>query len=60
MSSLYRTAKAKYPAARQVDTKKNLNLNLPSKITQSSTGLTAAGVFVVSGFLTLIFGLLDT
>jgi hypothetical protein len=60
VSSLYRTSKAKYPEARQVDTKRDLRLNLPSQTSQSSTGLTAPGVFVVSGFLTLIFGFLDT
>ena len=60
MSSLYRTSKAKYPAARQVNTKRDLNLNLPSHTSLSSTGLTGPGVFVVSVFLNFFFGFIDT
>jgi len=60
VSSLYRTSKAKHPAARPVTTNTELNLNLPSTTGQSSTGLTAAGVFVVSGSAIFVIGLLDT
>lgn len=60
VSSLYRTAKAKHPNARRVEPNKLLDLNLPSTSPQTSRGLTAAGVFVVLGFLIIIFGLIDT
>ena len=60
MASLYRSSKAKHPAAREVPTSRDLSLNLPTTISESIPGLTAAGTFVVLGFGILVFGLIDT
>jgi len=60
VSSLYRTSKAKHPEARPVRTNKELNLNLPDAKGQTTSGLTAAGVFVVLGAVTLLVGIVDT
>ena len=59
MSSLYRTSNAKHPEARPVRTNKDLNLNLPDA-KRPASGLTAAGVFVVLGTVTLFLGIVDT
>jgi hypothetical protein len=60
VSSLYRTSKAKHPEARPVRTSKELNLNLPESKGQMASGLTAAGVFVVLGTVTLLVGFVDS
>lgn len=60
MSSLYRTSKAKHPEARPVRTNKDLNLNLPDSKGQIASGLTAAGVFVVLGIVTILVGVVDS